>query len=288
MTRTATAIRTRGGRGLLLLLAALALAGIDSFTALFAPDADLWPRWQASDPGSTAEIDHAAWDRLLGRYVKRGGDGVTRFDYAAVTKDDRAGLDAYVGALSAQPISRFNRNEQRAYWINLYNALTVQLVLDHYPVDSIRDIDISPGLFADGPWGAELITVEGEALTLNDIEHRILRPIWPDPRLHYAVNCASIGCPDLQARAFTAETAEALMESAARAFINHPRGVSVAAGRVTVSSLYAWFAEDFGGGDPGILAHIRRYAAPELSAALDGLTVIDDHDYDWTLNDPPG
>ncbi len=166
-------------------------------------------------------------------------------------------------------MSALRRPEQLAYWINLYNALTVQVVLDHYPVASIHDIAISPGLLAIGPWDKPLIEIEGAAVSLNDIEHRILRPIWRDPRIHYAVNCASIGCPDLQARAFTAETAEALLEAAARAYVNHPRGARVEAGELTVSSIYAWYREDFGGTEAGVIAHLKRYAAPELAKALE-------------------
>ncbi len=97
--------------------------------------------------------------------------------------------------LAATSADRLRRAEQFPFWINLYNALTVKVVLDHYPVEIIRDIDISPGLFADGPWGKKLVTVEGEALSLDDIEHRILRPIWKDPRLHYVLNCAALGVP---------------------------------------------------------------------------------------------
>jgi hypothetical protein len=264
---------------------ALPLAGIGSFQALFAPGKELWPRWQAHDPGSRETIGHGEWDALLQKYLSPGPAGASRFAYGRVDDADGARLDAYIARLSKLPISRYRRDEQRAFWLNLYNALTVDVVLRHYPVASIRDIDISPGLFADGPWDKALLEVEGTPLTLNDIEHRILRPIWDDPRLHYALNCAAVGCPDLQARAFTAANAEALLDAAARSYINSTRGVSIRAGRVQVSSIYAWFQEDFGGSDAGIIAHLKRYAAPELRAALDRIDRLRDHDYDWALND---
>ena len=127
----------------LIAVLALPLGGISSFEALFAPKSELWPRWQAHDAGSDVQIDHGVWDRLLEGYVARDAGGINRFDYGAVSAADRAALDGYLAALAVQPISRFDRAEQRAYWINLYNALTVDVVLDHYPVDSIRDIDIS-------------------------------------------------------------------------------------------------------------------------------------------------
>ena len=270
-------------RGVILSLAALPLAGF--VDKLFSPSADLWERWTAHDPNSRKTIDHAAWDRFVGIQVQPGQDGVSRLPYGAIPAADRDALRVYVAQLAALPISRFSRKEQLAYWINLYNALTVQVVLDDYPVESIRDIDISPGLFADGPWDKELVEIEGEDVSLNDIEHRILRPIWKDPRIHYAVNCASIGCPNLLTKAFTGATVEAQMDQAARAYVNHPRGSRVTGGKLQVSSIYVWFQDDFGGNDAGVIDHLKRYAEPDLAAQLAGVNEIDKHDYDWTLND---
>ena len=160
----------------------------------------------------------------------------------------------------------------------------MQVVLDHYPVASIRDIDISPGLLADGPWRKALVKIDGEPVSLDDIEHRILRPIWDDPRIHYAVNCAALGCPNLQREAFTAANTGRLLEQAARDFVNHPRAVRSDAGGLTLSSIYNWFAADFAA-DGGVLAHIRRYAADGLRSQLAGIERIDDYAYDWSLND---
>jgi len=194
---------------------------------------------------------------------------------------------AYLDALQQTPVSKLNRNEQRAFWINLYNALTADVVIAHYPVDSIRDIDISPGLFASGPWQKKLAQVEGEKLSLDDIEHRILRPIWQDARVHYAVNCASIGCPNLMTNAFTAENTEAMLQDGAQDFINHRRGARVDdGGALVVSSIYKWFAEDFGGDDSGIITHLQKHADDDLRAKLANVKTIADDDYDWNLNKP--
>lgn len=259
--------------------AVLCLGGFLGLDSLFAPSKDLWPRWEAHDAGSTQVFDHSAWGALLAAYVRpapAGGDGAARFDYAAVTDADKARLSAYAADLAGAPVSRFNRAEQLAFWINAYNALTIRLVLAHYPLDSIKDIS--------NAWDTPVISVEGEDVTLNDIEHRILRPIWDDPRLHYALNCASAGCPDLQPEPFTAAGTEALLERAARAFINHPRAARAENGRLTVSSIYAWFEEDFGGGEDGVIEHLRRYADAPLAAALKGADGVAGHDYDWALN----
>ena len=263
----------------------LALAGSPARAQLFgAPRADLWPRWQAHDANATSAVDHGPWTDLLSRYVSTGADGINRVAYGRWTGPDRNALDAYLARLAGTAISAMNRGEQFAYWVNLYNALTVRVILDHYPVASIRDIDVSPGLFSSGPWGRTLITVEGEALTLDDIEHRILRPIWRDPRIHYAVNCAALGCPNLAPTAFTASGLNAMLDGAAAAYVNHVRGARVESGRLVVSSIYTWFEEDFAGSDAGVIAHLRRYAGPTLIASLNGVTRIADHDYDWSLN----
>jgi hypothetical protein len=250
-----------------------------------APKAELWPRWQKNDPANKEKIDHSAWDRFVKQYViSPHPSGIYRVRYDGVASEDRAALKTYLKNLQDLPISTYRRSEQRAYWINLYNALTVDLVLSRFPVQSIRDINISPGLFARGPWGAKALTIEGEKISLDDIEHRILRPIWKDNRVHYAVNCASLGCPNLQPAAFTDENTESLLEKGAREFINHPRGISLKGNRLQVSSIYVWFQEDFGGSPEGLMAHWSKYASDALGEALKNYSGGLDHDYDWRLN----
>ncbi len=287
MNRPLATVVSLGLNAALLLALALPLGAASSIEALFAPRAELWERWTAHDSVSSASIDHAAWDRFLKTYLSKDKDGVNRFAYARITDANRRVLNDYIGGLTRRSISRYNRSEQLVYWINLYNGLTVKVVLDHYPVKSIRDIDISPGWFSDGPWDKKLITIENESLSLNDIEHRILRPIWRDPRIHYAVNCAAVGCPNLQPMAFTATNAEAMLSKAARDYINNPRGVRLEDGSLIVSSIYVWFQEDFGDSDAGVIAHLKRYASPELQAELARTERIDSHGYDWTLNGAP-
>jgi hypothetical protein len=250
-----------------------------------APKAELWPRWQKHDPSGSQKIDHGAWDRFLREFVVANHpSGINRVRYQAVTPADVKNLKGYLQALQALPISNYNRAEQKAYWINLYNALTVDIILSRYPVASIRNVNISPGLFSSGPWGAKLFTIEGEKLSLDDIEHRILRPIWRDNRVHYAVNCASLGCPNLQPTAFTAENTEALLEKGAREYINHPRGVVIKNGKLQASSIYVWFQEDFGGSAEKLMEHWQNHAEGKLADALSSYSGGLAHDYDWRLN----
>jgi len=271
--------RTAGyvSRLLFPLAAALALS-----TPAFA--VDLAQHFARHARQSTETVDHAAWDRLLARYLKTDRTGLNRLDYRRFKAAGRDDLRAYLDRLQGVAVTRLNRSEQFAYWVNLYNAKTVDVVLARYPVGSIRDINIS-GLFATGPWGSKVVRVEGLDLSLDDVEHRILRPLWRDPRIHYAVNCASIGCPNLARTAYTGAALEAMLDAAARDYVNSPRGVSVQDGAVTVSRIYSWYVDDFGGRDASVLAHLRRYAAPALAQRLRSITRIGGYDYDWRLND---
>ena len=250
-----------------------------------APQAELWAKWQAHNDASAATIDYGTWNRFLQTYVRVGSGGIARIPYARVSSSDRAALAADLARLANVPISTYSRREQFAFWVNLYNELTAKLVLDHYPVSSIKEIDVSPGLFSSGPWGKKLILIEGEALSLDDIEHRILRPIWRDPRIHYAVNCAALGCPNLQSSAFTAANTAVLLEKAAHDYVNHPRGAMIRNGKLTVSSIYVWYEGDFGGTQRGVIDHLARYAESQLAASLSGVSRISGDHYDWTLND---
>jgi len=233
-----------------------------------------------------------AYGELLARYLVAASDGINRVDYAAwqAAPADRQTLTAFIQAEGRRDPSQMPPAERFVYWTNLYNALTLAVVLDAYPVRSIRDIK-SKGRLLDpkslfGPWRTKLVTVAGRRMSLDDIEHGALRAEFGDPRVHYAVNCASLGCPNLLVRPWQAATLDADLEAAARAYVNHPRGVTVVgAGRLKVSSLYKWYDEDFGGSDAGIVTHFRRYAAPPLADELDGPVRIVDDGYDWSLND---
>lgn len=236
----------------------------------------------ATYKGTAGSVDHSAYATFLAKYLVED-DGVHLVAYGAVTADDKGALAAYVADLQALDPTALARDEAFAYWANLYNALTLQLILDEYPVKSIREL--KSGLISIGPWGRELAEVNGVALTLNEIEHEILRAFWDEPRVHYAVNCASIGCPNLKATPWTGAGLDADLDAAARAYVNHPRGVSAENGRVTASTIYKWFREDFGGDEAAALDHIRLYADDELKAALDGVTRIRKYDYDWSLNE---
>lgn len=255
-----------------------------------APRAELWPRWQQHDPASTRRVDHSQWSAFLAAYVVHThASGINRVRYGAVTATDRQNLRGYLERLQSVPVSHLNREEQLAYWINLYNATTLDIVLEHFPVRSIRDISLSSGflstLLGTGPWQTPVLRVEGQQVSLDDIEHRILRPIWRDNRIHYAVNCASLGCPNLPGEAFTAKNAERLLNDGARNYINHPRGVSLEHGDLRVSQIYNWFQEDFQGSEAGVLAHLRQHAEPALREQLDSHSGSISYHYDWSLND---
>ncbi|MCP2670090.1 DUF547 domain-containing protein [Maricaulaceae bacterium EIL42A08] len=229
---------------------------------------------------------HAPWDTLLASYLSEHPDGVARFDYAALraSDSDTQTLQSYISALEAAQPSQMSDGEAFAYWANLYNAVTVRLIVEEAPERSIRQIRPRP--WSIGPWGMERVTVEGEELSLDNIEHDIMRPRYEAALVHYAVNCASIGCPNLKATAWRAEALQADLEAGARAYINHPRGVTVTEDGLVISRIYRWFREDFGDSEEGVIDHLLTFAEPELAAAIEANPRIDGHAYDWDLNRP--
>jgi hypothetical protein len=235
-----------------------------------------------TDPQSMS-VDHAAWQQILDRYLSASQDGINRFAYGRVSAADKAALKTYLTMLQGVKASGLGESEQRAFWINFYNALTIDVVLDHYPVTSIRDI--GGGLFVTGPWKKELVAVEGRKLSLDNIEHDILRKTWRDPRVHYAVNCASISCPNLMAQAFTGAKLERMLNQGALDYVNHPRGARVERGRLTLSKIFEWYRRDFGSRDGEIIAHVAGYAEPKLKAQLADIKTIAGYGYDWSLNE---
>jgi hypothetical protein len=235
-----------------------------------------WGRFAAD---TSRLVDHTAWDTFLNDYLVQSDDGVNRVRYAAAASADPLMLKPYLASLENVDLAGLGKDEQMAFWINLYNAATVDLILQKPTIGSIRDL----GPLTLGPWDKKVATVAGTRLSLNNIEHGILRPIWQDVRIHYAVNCASIGCPNLAQRAYTAADLETMLEQAARDYINHPRGFAMVNGGLTASSIYNWYASDWGT-QANILDHARRYARGETGTLLDGATQIDRFDYDWALN----
>lgn len=282
---------------LVLFVLAIACA---SMSTTAAPKKVLLPEWQAHDEASTISVDHSLWQAVLDRYLVTDALSQTYVNYAGLTaeadqqevstkalgKQQLTPLEEYISQLLAVDPLILNRQEQKAYWFNLYNAATVQLMVKHYPISSITKV--GGGFFSFGPWNDDILTINGKSLSLNDIEHGILRPIYDDPRIHYGVNCASLSCPNLLAQAFTADNTEQLLEQAARDYINHPRGVSVDAQTVTFSKIYDWYQEDFNHSTNGVLQHVRQYANAELMAALEQLDQPRfRYVYDWKLNDWP-
>lgn len=275
--------RATAGRRLwmpVLVLLLLALGGI----AQAAPVQDAF----RPATGSKQTVDHSAWDRLLKAYVKAGPDGLNRVDYSAFKAGGHKALTAYIGTLQSIDPNTLDREEQFAFFVNLYNAKTIDIVLEHYPVKSIKDISLGGHLLASltgGPWKAKVLKVSGIALSLDDIEHVILRPQFRDPRVHYAVNCASIGCPNLATDAYTGAKLDTQLDASARSYVNSPRGMRFEGHALIASSIYKWFKDDFGGTDQGVLKHALKYADPDLRAKLKTVRSISGYEYDWRLND---
>jgi len=213
-----------------------------------------------------AQVRHDAWDALLQKHVDdRGG-----VDYKGFLADE-ARLDAYLKTLSENPVQpSWPKAQQLAYWINAYNAFTVKLILNHYPVASIRDIHNG------NPWDVSWIKLGGAKYSLNQIEHRIIRPQFKDARIHFAVNCAARSCPPLLNKAYNPLVLENQLQNQTRNFINHSSYNSLDEEPAKVSKIFEWYAEDFG----DLKTFLNRYAKASIPAEAE----IRFRNYDWALN----
>ena len=229
----------------------------------------------------SAEGNPDAYQAFLDMYVDEGSeDGIPRVAYRQAAADG-VDLAPYLVYLQTIDPSSLSAEAALAYWLNLYNAGMIQLVLDAGNWGSV---------FADQGryFLAQHFNVAGQHLSLDQIENQIIRVQWDDPRIHYGLNCASLSYPNLLTTEFTAQNLDTLLEGAAHAYVNHPRGVQgVRGNRVIVSEIYEWFKEDFGGNDQGIIDHLKLYAEPELLDQLEGIRRIRTQPYDWSLNIAP-
>lgn len=248
-------------------------------------------------PKAALDQDYSPYGAALERSVRP-----PRVDYLGL-KAQRGDLDAAVrifGEVSAAEERRWSRNERIAFWTNAYNAFTLRAIIDHYPINgsffsrsprnSIRQID---GVWTKLTWQAA-----GRRVTLDDIEHRILRPEFKDPRVHFALNCASVGCPPLRAEPYRAADLDRQLDDAARIYMRSAEGLRLDGDTLRVSSIFKWYGEDFveryGGAVDGgrypteraILGVIAQYGSAAAKArAREARATIAFLDYDWSLND---
>ena len=212
-------------------------------------------------------VDHSSWNALLQKHVNSDGD----VNYKAIAKEKEE-LARYLAVLGENPIAaEASKNERLAYYINLYNAGTVQLILENYPINSIKDIS--------RPWDKDWVTVGKDKISLGDIEHKILRKM-NEPRIHFAINCASYSCPKLLNVAFTADAMEQQLQAAAHAFINDPKRNQISAEVGQVSEIFKWFKKDFTT-EGSLKNYINRYSEVTLSPT----SKIKYLAYDWSLNE---
>lgn len=237
--------------------------------------------WDESNENNNQQINHDLWADVLSLYLFTDSKMNTRgFAYGQVTPDNKVKLQQYLQHLQGINPKEYSKNEQLAYWVNLYNALTINLILEHYPVDSIKDI----GDGFTGPWNLELARINDKSVTLNQIEHGILRALWQEKRLHYVINCASVGCPDLPLKPFNSNNIEEQLNNAATRFINQHKAVTLSENTLTLSSIYSWFSDDFGENTQVLLKHIKQYAKPDLKFELNKFSGNIEYTYNWKLN----
>lgn len=279
------AVRSVGVLVAMLPLSCLALLGLEAGCAEAASQVTVGRQWPANQRVSMDRIDHSAWNSLLGRYVDT--EGMVNYRGWKASAADVKALDAYLANLSrAEPSQPASKEAKLAFWINAYNAVTVRGILREYPTSSIRNH--TPKVFGYNIWDDLLLWVGSRQYSLNQMEHEVLRKMG-DPRMHFAIVCASIGCPRLLNEAYTAERLDTQLTTNAKHFFadRNKFQYDPRSGSIAVSPILKWFAEDFGQSD----AQRLRWIAPFLPSdearqlALSGRAQVRYLDYDWNLND---
>ena len=236
-----------------------------------------WPIWDRSDETNSVSIDHQPFDQLLATYVVvNHASGINRFRYAEVSVDDRKKLRRYIAQITRIDPRNYRRSEQKAYWLNLYNAVMLSSVLQQYPVKSLA---------LDAIKRKRKIRVAGEKLSLADIERRILQPLWQDRRIIFGLSCAAISCPHIQQQAYTASNTGQLLERSAREFINHPRAVSLDKKKLHTSSIFQPGEQDFGS-SKRMVKFFAHYAEDLKALYLLGFSGEISYNFDSRLNAP--
>jgi hypothetical protein len=250
----------------------------------------------APAPGPASAFSHKLMDGVQQRFVDERG----RVDYPSLAQD-RGDLDRYYAALAAvspdsHPIRFPLETDQLAYWINAYNAAVLVLVLEHYPIDSVEDVRRPAGAFffprLSGFFFFQRVRLGGKTTNLYTLENKLIRKRFGEPRIHFAISCASIGCPLLPQHAFRARDLDAALDRAARRFFAQPDKLRIdhAARRVEISSILKWFRDDFLDEEtPELADYVRRYLPPERQAELDRARdyELGFLEYDWGLNGQP-
>lgn len=222
---------------------------------------------KATETPKPAKPDHAAWNTLLQKNVSATG----KVNYKGF-KAQKSTLQSYLDDLAANPpASDWGRKETMAYWINAYNAFTVKLIVDNYPLSSITNLD------GGKPWDKKWIKLGDKTYSLNNIENDILRPKYKDARIHFAVNCAAQSCPPLLNKAWTAANLNANFDKQAKAFINNSKFNKISADAVEISKIFEWYAGDFG----DIVTYLNKYSTTKINAGAK----VSYMEYDWALNE---
>lgn len=221
--------------------------------------------------------DHSLWTDLLQEYVNDSGF----VNYQGLLGEKQK-LNRYTEDLSNNPPSEsWSENEKLAYWINAYNAFTVKLIVDNYPLESIKDLNPTIAIpTVSTIWTKKWFQIGGEDFSLDQIEHKILRKDFEEPRIHFAVNCASFSCPPLRNEAFVAERIDAQLDEQARQFINDPVRNKIESDQVIISKIFSWFKGDFTE-NKTIVEYLNQYSKTKIDAEAD----VDHMDYLWSLND---
>ncbi len=274
--------RSRHSLKISILLLSVISSMVFSHSAMANIKTSYWSIWDKSNESNSAAINHQALDQFLTTYViANHPSGINRFRYADVNRRESKKLDKYIKRMAKLDPRDYSRREQKAYWLNLYNALTIQNILQSYPIKSLANSSIKR---------KNLVKVNGLKLSLEDIQNRILRPIWQDHKVIFGLSCATLGCPNIQNHAYTAINSSKLLKKSAREFINHPRGLEFDKREMQASRIFDWYSSDFGAkvgtDNKQLMKLFAHYADDSKALYLLGFKGDIHYAYDARLNAP--
>lgn len=243
--------------------------------------------WDDVEPQSLINVDHSAFKEVLNAYISdQHPSGIARFNFNAVSELDKNKLKGYLDYLQLLEPRQLNEAEAKAYWVNLYNAATLKMVLEAYDDDRVKSIrEARTGVFSAQPWKRKLVTISQQKMSLEEIHNGVLRPMYKDHRLHFALFFFSLGGPDVSSMILEGENNDEVLDTLEKNFFSHYRAARLNGSELVLSELFETYDTDFAENSSALIQYISQHVSEEIAAGL--LTVTDIRfEYDWSINTP--
>ncbi len=271
-------------------IVSLVMLGVVSFftvATMAAVPMKLIKFWNDVEPESLINVAHSAFKEVLTAYISdQHPSGIARFNFNAVSASDRTKLESYLDYLQLLEPRQLNEGQAKAYWVNIYNAATLKMMLDAYEDDRVSSIrDARTGVFSARPWKRKLVTISQQKMSLDDIHNGVLRPMYKDHRIHFALFFFSLGGPDVSATILEGENNEEVLNALEKNYMSHYRAARLNGSELVLSGLFETYDTDFADDFDSLLQYIAQHVPEEISAAFPNISDTR-YEYDWGINTP--